>query len=125
MKFIISKTALEMAVKNICRVINPKNALPILTDILCMVDEERKTITMTGSDSEAWLTYQLQLQECEGGGPVCIGADLLRDALVALKGPLGNTPAFRKAIESVLADDDARERVLGELGLAAQQPLDA
>ena len=45
MKFIISKTALEMAVKNICRVINPKNALPILADILCMVDEERKTIT--------------------------------------------------------------------------------
>ena len=29
MKFIISKTALEMAVKNICRVINPKNTLPI------------------------------------------------------------------------------------------------
>ena len=44
MKFIISKTSLEMAVKNICRVINPKNALPILADILCMVDEERKTI---------------------------------------------------------------------------------
>lgn len=84
MKLIISKTALEMAVKNICRVINPKNALPILTDILCMVDEERKTITMTGSDSEAWLTYQLQLQECEGGGPFCIGADLLRDALSEL-----------------------------------------
>ena len=84
MKFIISKTALEMAVKNICRVINPKNALPILADILCMVDEERKTITMTGSDSEAWLTYQVQLQECEGGGPFCIGADLLRDALAEL-----------------------------------------
>ncbi len=84
MKFIISKTALEMAVKNICRVINPKNALPILADILCMVDEERKTITMTGSDSEAWLTYQLQLQDCEGGGPFCIGADLLRDALAEL-----------------------------------------
>ena len=84
MKFIISKTALEMAVKNICRVINPKNALPILADILCMVDEERKTITMTGSDSEAWLTYQIALQECEGGGPFCIGADLLRDALAEL-----------------------------------------
>lgn len=45
----------------------------------------------------------------------------LRDALVALKGPLGNAPAFRKAIESVLADDDSRERVLGELGLADKQ----
>lgn len=49
----------------------------------------------------------------------------LRDALVALKGPLGNAPAFRKAIESVLADDDSRERVLGELGLAAQGKLDS
>lgn len=43
----------------------------------------------------------------------------LRDALVALKGPLGNAPAFRKAIESVLADDESRVRVLGELGLNA------
>ncbi|AXA58049.1 type VI secretion system contractile sheath small subunit [Pseudomonas thivervalensis] len=41
----------------------------------------------------------------------------LRDALVALKGPLGNVPAFRKAIESVLAHDDSRRRVLSELGL--------
>jgi len=43
----------------------------------------------------------------------------LRNALVALKGPLGNTPAFRKAIESVLADDESRSRVLDELGLNA------
>lgn len=43
----------------------------------------------------------------------------LREALVALKGPLGNAPAFRKAIESVLADPDARDRVLNELSLDA------
>ena len=49
----------------------------------------------------------------------------LRDALVALKGPLGNAPAFRKAIESVLSDDDCRERILNELGLAAQQQSDS
>lgn len=49
----------------------------------------------------------------------------LRDALVALKGPLGNAPAFRKAIESVLSDDDSRERVLAELGLTQQQQPDA
>lgn len=84
MKLIVSKTAIEMAVKNICRVINSKNALPILGDILCMVDEQQQTITMTGSDSEAWLHYKVQLQECEGGGSFCIGADLLRDALTEL-----------------------------------------
>jgi len=43
----------------------------------------------------------------------------LRDALVALKGPLGNAPAFRKAIEGVLAVDESRARVLSELGLEA------
>ena len=32
----------------------------------------------------------------------------LRDALVALKGPLGNAPSFRKAIEGVLADEASR-----------------
>lgn len=49
----------------------------------------------------------------------------LRDALVVLKGPLGNAPAFRKAIESVLADDESRSRVLGELGLSAAPSQDA
>lgn len=39
----------------------------------------------------------------------------LREALVALKGPLGNMPAFRKAIQGVLGDDAARERLLAEL----------
>ncbi|NVZ50483.1 type VI secretion system contractile sheath small subunit [Pseudomonas sp. B6002] len=41
----------------------------------------------------------------------------LRDALMALKGPLGNTPSFRRAIEQALANDESRARVLAELGL--------
>jgi len=49
----------------------------------------------------------------------------LRDALMALKGPLGNAPAFRKAIESVLENEDSRSRVLGEIGLQATTPKDA
>ncbi|MBI6602984.1 MULTISPECIES: type VI secretion system contractile sheath small subunit [Pseudomonas] len=44
----------------------------------------------------------------------------LREALVALKGPLGNTPSFRKAIEQALADDESRARVLAELALSSQ-----
>ena len=39
----------------------------------------------------------------------------LREALVALKGPLGNVPAFRKAIQGVLGDEQTREKLLGEL----------
>lgn len=43
----------------------------------------------------------------------------LREALVALKGPLGNVPAFRKAIQGVLGDEEARDRLLAELVSAA------
>ena len=48
----------------------------------------------------------------------------LREALVALKGPLGNTPSFRKAIEGVLADDQSRARVLSELDLSGSPASD-
>lgn len=41
----------------------------------------------------------------------------LRQALLSLKGPLGNVPAFRKAIQGILDDDGAKSRLLGELGL--------
>lgn len=45
----------------------------------------------------------------------------LRKSLIALKGPLGNVPAFRKAIESAIGDDSEREKLLGELNLALQK----
>ena len=41
----------------------------------------------------------------------------LRQALSALKGPLGNVPAFRKKIQSLLGDEAARARLMSELGL--------
>lgn len=43
----------------------------------------------------------------------------LRDALKALTGPLGNVPDFRKRLEALVRDDDARARLLDELGLQA------
>lgn len=39
----------------------------------------------------------------------------MREALVALKGPLGNIPAFRKIIQSVIEDEATRQRFLSEL----------
>jgi type VI secretion system protein ImpB len=39
----------------------------------------------------------------------------LREALVALKGPLGNVPGFRKAIQGVLDNEAARQKLVGEL----------
>jgi len=41
----------------------------------------------------------------------------LRSALSALKGPLGNIPAFRRKIQGLLGDAEARQKIMGELGL--------
>ncbi len=41
----------------------------------------------------------------------------LREALKALKGPLGNVPDFRKKIQSLISDEGTRERLLKELGI--------
>ena len=84
MKLIVSKTAIEMAVKNICRVINPKNALPILGDVLCEANQAEKTLQLTGSDSETWLQATLMLEDCEGEGRFCVSATSLLDALTPL-----------------------------------------
>ncbi len=39
----------------------------------------------------------------------------LREALAALKGPLGNFPAFKKKIQSMLGDEAAKAKILGEI----------
>lgn len=41
----------------------------------------------------------------------------LREALVALKGPLGNVPAFRTKLQDLLADPAARDKLAKELDL--------
>lgn len=41
----------------------------------------------------------------------------LRKALLALKGPLGNVPSFRKTIQRILSDDKARSIIMSELGI--------
>ena len=41
----------------------------------------------------------------------------MRKALLALKGPLGNVPAFRKTIQKILNEDESRAQMMKELGL--------
>jgi type VI secretion system protein ImpB len=41
----------------------------------------------------------------------------IRDALVAMKGPLGNVKSFSQKLKQVLSDDVAREKLMRELNL--------
>jgi type VI secretion system protein ImpB len=73
----------------------------------------------------AELSVKLQLRSLADFTPDGIAAQVpelqklleLRQALIALKGPLGNVPAFRKKIQSLLEDPASRERIMKELGI--------
>jgi type VI secretion system protein ImpB len=46
----------------------------------------------------------------------------LREALVALKGPLGNIPAFRERLQALLHSQESRDKLLQELSIASEEP---
>jgi type VI secretion system protein ImpB len=45
----------------------------------------------------------------------------LREALVALRGPMGNIPAFRAQLKALLDNEQSREQLIAELGIAGRK----
>lgn len=82
------------------------------------------------SDPNATLGVHLRFAAIEDFGPDAIARQVpemsqlleLRAAMVALKGPMGNVPAFRKRLQALLADQQGRERLASELDLAPDAP---
>lgn len=78
-----------------------------------------------GAEEDAQLTVDLDFKSMKDFTPDQIVQAVpqlrklmdLREALKALKGPMGNVPAFRKKIQELIEDESAREQILGELKL--------
>lgn len=77
------------------------------------------------SDSSGSMSVSLKFQKLADFGPDSLVEQIpelkqlmdLRTALTALKGPLGNLPSFKRKIQAILQDDQARAKLLAELGI--------
>lgn len=79
-------------------------------------------------EKDATLDLSLKFKSLADFGPEGIVAQVpelkklleLRAALTALKGPLGNSAAFRKKIQTLLSDEAGRKKLMTELGLGEE-----
>lgn len=79
----------------------------------------------TNADPDAMLAMNIQFDSINDFSPDAIVDKVpelrqmiaLRDALKALKGPLGNIPDFRKKVQELVTDEGTRARLLSELGI--------
>ncbi|HEX9622348.1 MAG TPA: type VI secretion system contractile sheath small subunit [Polyangiaceae bacterium] len=80
-------------------------------------------------DDGASLNVNLRFKKLKDFGPDSLVEQVpelkklmeLRTALTALKGPLGNVPAFRRKIQALLQEDETRKKLLDELGISADK----
>ena len=94
---------------------------------------EKQNLGLTASvpdklsgEKDASLTVELKFKNLNDFGPEAIVKQVpelrklleLRNALTALKSPLGNVPAFRKKLQSLLGDEANRAKLMAELGIA-------
>jgi type VI secretion system protein ImpB len=76
-------------------------------------------------DPEEEMSVNLSFESLKDFGPEAIAEQTpelkklleLRKALGSLKGPLSNVPEFRKKIQELVKDEEAREQLLKELGV--------
>ena len=81
MRFTLSSSALSNKLSALSKVINSKNALPILGDFVFDIDGQ--TLTLTASDGENTMRTSLALTDSDGNGRFAIGN---HDLLEAVKG---------------------------------------
>ena len=79
-------------------------------------------------EKDASLSVSLNIKSLNDFGPEAVVQQVpelkklleLRSTLTALKGPLGNVPAFRKKLQTLLGDESNRAKLMAELGLGTE-----
>lgn len=86
---------------------------------------------LSGED-DAKMAVSLDFQSIDDFSPDAIAKKVpelkklleLRESLKAVKSPIANIPAFRKKIQSLVDDPEARAKLMAELGLDGDAPAE-
>ncbi|MFT5502954.1 MAG: type VI secretion system protein ImpB [Gammaproteobacteria bacterium] len=102
--------------------VNKENFNDVMSSMKLSLD---LNVTNTLAEDDEVLPVHLDIKQMNDLSPDSIAKQVpelnsmleMRRALLALKGPLGNVPAFRKTIQNLLNNDDSRAQMIKELGL--------
>lgn len=111
MKFIISSKVLSEVLNNLCRVINAKNSLPILADIVFTVKEG--ILNLKASDGDIILETDVALIEWEGDGILAVNGKNIMEAV----NNLPDTPL-------TFVSDDEKSLKVGYTSGSFSMPID-
>lgn len=87
---------------------------------------------LTDEDSEAIMQVNLKIDSLDDFRPDNVAKQVpeikslvdLRDALTALKGPLGNMPDFRRALNDLISDEELQKTITAELNAENAEKAD-
>lgn len=108
--------------------INKNNFEQVLKEMGIEKDMVVKNV-LQEEDDEAVLQVNLKLESLDDFRPDNIARQVpevkslmeLRDALTALKGPLGNMPDFRRALNDLISDEEQQKIITAELSKASEE----
>lgn len=114
MNFSASSTELLSHLQAISRVINSKNALPILDNFL--LELEGNKLTMTASDIETTLITSMDVENANGNGKVAIASKLLLDTLREFSEQPLRFDINDSNLAMVISSDNGKYNFIGQNG---------
>jgi DNA polymerase III subunit beta len=114
MKFVVSSVELLNHLQAVSRVINSKNTLPILDNILFNL--EGKKLELTASDLESTLVTSMELDNASDAGSIAIPARLLLDTLKEFPDQPLTFNVNTNTLSVIISSENGQFTIVGQSG---------
>lgn len=112
MRFIVTSTSLQKSLQQIGGIISANNVLPVLEDFL--FDLNGNTLTLTATDLETMMRVQLDVNDAEGKGRICIPSKILLEYLKNLPEQPVTFHISESDLSIDISSNSGKYRIVGE-----------